>query len=263
MLASLDPLGWTEATQVVEGNEADDPLYEPVIKAVRDILNREEVLYVGDCKMAAIATRAGIEHASDYYLMPLPATIVVSPEVLDTYLKPVWDQVQVLEPICRYNDFGSLVEIAEGFELTETVTGQTDDETISWSERRLIIRSIKYAEAQERALNKRLKKAKKAIADRSRSRSGYKCITTLDLFWPAVDDILKRYNVSGLLEIDAQESVIKRHRRRYRDKPARVEIQQVLDVQVIDNELALFTTVNRLGWRVYATNVTKEKLPER
>ena len=259
MLASLYPLGLPLATQVVEGNEADDPLYEPVIKAVRDILNQEEVLYVGDCKMAAIATRAGIEHASDYYLMPLPATIV-PPEVLDTYLKPVWDQVQVLEPICRYNDFGSLVEIAEGFELTETVTGQTDDETISWSERRLIIRSIKYAEAQERALNKRLKKAKKAIAFLPRSRSGYKCITTLDLFWPAVDDILKRYNVSGLLKIDAQESVIKRNRRRYRDKPARVEIQQVLDVQVIDNELALFTTVNRLGWRVYATNAPKEKL---
>lgn len=31
MLATLDPLGWTEATQVVEGNKADDPLYEPII----------------------------------------------------------------------------------------------------------------------------------------------------------------------------------------------------------------------------------------
>jgi transposase len=170
MLASLDPLGLPLATQIVEGNEADDPLYEPVIKQVRSILNTDGVLYVGDCKMAARATRAEIEHAADYYLMPLPATIV-PPEILDTYLKPVWDQTQVLESICRYSDNDELEEIAKGFELTETVTGQTDGETISWSERRLVIRSIKYAEAQEKALHKRLKKAKKAIAFLPRSAS--------------------------------------------------------------------------------------------
>lgn len=259
MLASLDPLGLPLATQVVEGNEADDPLYEPVIKQVRNILKQEGVLYVGDCKMAAITTRAGIETAKDYYLMPLPATII-PPEVLDTYLKPVCSPPQVLEPICRYNDNGELEEIAQGFELTEIVTGQTDGETISWSERRLVIRSIKHASAFDTALNKRLKKAKKAIASLTRSRSGYKCITTLDLFWPAVNDILKRYDVEGLLEIDAQESVIEHHRRRYRDKPARVEIQPVLDVQIQDNEVALKTAINRLGWRVYATNAPVEKL---
>jgi len=259
MLATLDPLGIPLATHVVEGNEADDPLYEPAIKQVRDTLNKEGVLYVGDCKMAASSIRAGIETVKDYYLMPLPATIIPT-EVLDTYLKPVWDKIEILEPICRYNDKGELFELAEGFELTETVTGETDGETISWEERRLVIRSIKHAEAQEKALNKRLKKAKTAIADLTRPRSGYKCITTFDLFWLAVDDILKQYLVSGLLEIDAQESVIERHRRRYRDKPARVEIQQVLDVQIQDNEVALKTAINRLGWRVYATNAPIEKL---
>lgn len=85
ILASLYPFGLPLATQVVEGKEADDPLYEPAIKQVREILNQESVLYVGDCKIAASTTRAGIEHTSDYYLMPLPATIV-PPEVLDTYL---------------------------------------------------------------------------------------------------------------------------------------------------------------------------------
>lgn len=41
---------------------------------------------------------------------------------------------------------------------------------------------------------------------------------------------------------------------------ARVEIQQVLDVQIQDNEAALITAINRLGWRVYATNAPIEKL---
>jgi len=259
MLATLDPLGLPLTAQVVEGNEADDPLYEPAIKQVRDTLNKEGVLYVGDCFISASTIRAGIEKAKDYYLMPLPATIIPT-EVLDTYLKQGRDNNEVLEPICRYNDKGELEEIAQGSELIETVTGETDGETISWEERRLVIHSIRHASAQEKALNKRLKKAKKAIADLTRPLRYYKCITTLDEWRPAVDDILKHYKIEGLLEIDAQESIIKHHRRGYRGKPARVEIQQVLDVQVQDNEVALKTAINRLGWRVYATNAPIEKL---
>lgn len=259
MLASLDPLGLPLATQCVSGNEADDPLYEPAIKQVRSILNQEGVLYVGDCKMAASTIRAGIEKAKDYYLMPLPATII-SANVLDNYLKLVWEQTQAIEPIYRCNNNGEPILIAEGFELTETVTGQTEDKTICWSERRLVIRSIKHAEAQEKALNKRLKKAKTAIVNLTRPQRSYKCITTLDSFWSAVNDILKHYDVEGLLEMNAQELVIEHHRRRYRDKPARIEIQQVLDVHVQENEEARKIAINRLGWRVYATNTPVEQL---
>ena len=258
-LASLDPLGLPLATQVVEGNEADDPLYEPAIKQVREILNQEGVLYVGDCKMAASTTRAGIEQASDYYLMPLPATIVPS-EVLDTYLKTLDSPTKVIEPIYRIDDNGGVEEIAQGFEINEMITANTDDETISWSERRLVIRSIHYAQAQEKSLNKRLKKAKTVIYDLTRPRSGYKCITRLDSFLSTVNDILKQYNVEGLLKIEAFESTIEQPRRRYRDKPARVEIKPVLEVQVQDNELAIKTAIKRLGWRVYATNAPLEKL---
>lgn len=132
MLASLDPLGWTDATFVINGNEADDPLYEPAIKQVRSILNQEGVLYVGDCKMGASSIRASIEKANDYYLMPLPATIA-SAEVLDAYLTPVGSPSPTIEPIYRMNDNGEVEEIAKGFEITEIVTGEVDGETISWT----------------------------------------------------------------------------------------------------------------------------------
>ena len=161
-MASLDPLGWTEATQVVAGNEADDPLYGPAIEPVRSTLNQEGVLYIGDCKMAAIGTRAGIQDANDYDLMPLPATII-TPQVLDRYLNAV-DQRKI-EPIYRFD--GDADEIAKGFEIIETVTGPIDGKTISWNERRLVIRSISYAKAPEKSLNKRL--AKTAIAALTRA----------------------------------------------------------------------------------------------
>lgn len=255
MLASLDPLGLPLATQVVAGNEADDPLYVPAIEQVRSTLNQEGILYVGDCKMAAIRTRAGIQYANDYYLMPLPATII-TPKVLDSYLNAV-DQRNI-EPIYRFD--GDAQEIAKGFEIIETVTGQIDDKTISWNERRLVIRSINYAKAQEKSLNKRLEKAKTSIATLTHARSGYKCLTTLKSFWPAVNDILKQNNVEGLLEIDAVETTIEKHRRRYRDKPARIETKQVLDINIQDNQEAIESAIKRLGWRVYATNTLTEKL---
>lgn len=259
MLSSLDPLGLPLATQVVSGNEADDPLYEPALEQVRTILNQEGVLYVGDCKMAASGIRAAVEHANDYYLMPLPATMI-TPAVLDSYLQTVGSPNQTIEPIYRFERDGDVLEIAQGFEIIEIVTGQVDDKTISWQERRLVIRSINYAQAQEKSLNKRLKKAKQEIANLTRPLRYYKCITTLDLFWPEINDILKQNNVEGLLEIDAVESTLEQHRRGYRGKPARVETKQVLDVHVQDNEASLDEAIKRLGWRVYATNAPSEGL---
>ena len=72
MQAVLDPLGMPLATDVVSGECADDPLYVPCIARVQQSLGRCGLLFVGDCKMAAHATRAFIALAGDYYLCPLP-----------------------------------------------------------------------------------------------------------------------------------------------------------------------------------------------
>lgn len=57
MLSTLDPLGMPIATEVLPGNKADDPLYIPAIERVRSTLNHSGLLYIGDCKMAALSTR--------------------------------------------------------------------------------------------------------------------------------------------------------------------------------------------------------------
>lgn len=259
MLASLDPLGLPLASQVVAGNEADDPLYEPAIEQVRTTLNQQGVLYVGDSKMAASKIRVAIKRANDFYLMPLPATIITA-EILESYLQTIDSDNKTIEPIYRFNDNGQAKEIAQGFEIIDLMSSKVGNETISWSERRLVIRSISYAKAQEKSLNKRLKKAKKEMAGLTRRRSGYKCITTLESFWPAVDNILRCNNVKGLLEINAIESIIEQHRRGYRGKPARVETTPVLEVTVQDNTTAICAAIKRLGWRVDATNAPSERL---
>src|SRR2546421_4012796 len=65
MLSALDPLGLPMATQVVSGERADDLLYIPAIEQVSQSLHAHGVLYVGDCKMAALETRAFVQARQD------------------------------------------------------------------------------------------------------------------------------------------------------------------------------------------------------
>src|SRR5262249_27668295 len=55
--AALDPLGLPLATACLKGNTADDPTYVPALKAVQQSLGPGDRLNIGDCKMAALATR--------------------------------------------------------------------------------------------------------------------------------------------------------------------------------------------------------------
>src|SRR5215213_2703856 len=96
--AVLDPLGMPLATAVVPGNTADDPLYVPAVAAVRQSLGVGGRTYVGDCKMAALATRAFVAQGNDFYLCPLPLTQVSRAE-RNELLQPVWDGAVTLQQV--------------------------------------------------------------------------------------------------------------------------------------------------------------------
>src|SRR5882762_7663588 len=89
-MAVLDPLGLPLTTTIVAGNTADDPLYLPEIAKVRKIAQITGLTYIGDCKMAAIGTRADLVAQGDHYLCPLSAKQVPAAE-LDRWLAPVLD----------------------------------------------------------------------------------------------------------------------------------------------------------------------------
>ena len=90
MLSVLDPLGLPVATDIVPGQRADDPLYLPAITRVRESVGRRGLLYVGDCKMGALETRA---FAPGWGATPTCVRWRRSScrlRVLEGYLGPVW-----------------------------------------------------------------------------------------------------------------------------------------------------------------------------
>src|SRR2546428_358101 len=126
MLASLDPLGMPLASEVLSGEHADDPLYLPLIARVQACLGRHGLLYVGDCKMGAMQTRARLQASQDYYLCPLSA-LVMPPEQVTQALAAAQASREPLHAVERPQADGSPERIAEGYEqavkLTAVVEG--------------------------------------------------------------------------------------------------------------------------------------------
>ena len=121
MMGSLDPLGMPLATDVLSGERADDGLYLPIIERIRSGLHTPGLLFVGDCKMSALETRAYLARHQDLYLSPLPLTGATA-EAMDAWITAGVTQGEAgeLERIWRTNDRGHEVLAAEGYEFERT-----------------------------------------------------------------------------------------------------------------------------------------------
>jgi transposase len=62
------------STDVVSGERADDGFYLPIIKRIRNGLRTPRLVFVGDCKMRALETRAYLAQHQEWSLSPLPLT---------------------------------------------------------------------------------------------------------------------------------------------------------------------------------------------
>lgn len=253
MLATLDPLGMPLVTQVISGEKADDPLYIPAIDEVRASLNRQGLLYVGDCKVMALATRAHLACGSDYYLGPMALTQVPQ-ATIETYLQPVWEGKQALTPIYREDLVKKSVKIAEGFERLEQLTATVEDHTFTWTERRLVVHSLQHAAAATAALHKRLAHAEAAITALNTPKQGKTPFADVATLQKATEALAKRHNVAGLLTLTYTKTVQERHVRKYGDRPAETRTESTVQVTVRPDSAAIQAVERSLGWRVYATN---------
>ena len=253
MQAVLDPLGMPLATDAVSGERADDPLYMPCIARVQASLGRHGLLYVGDCKMASRETRARIAAAGDFYLCPLPQVQLAAGE-FDAALAAVCNGAHALSAVVREGPQGQPELIAQGYEYPVAMSQQGDGQVESWSERRLVVRSVRQAHAAEAALRARVAKAIAQIEALNQRGRGKKRCETVAALRQAVVAIVQRYGVEDLIGFRLTQHDTPRAVRAYRGQPARVNHDRHATVEVRVDEGALEATIGRLGWRVYGTN---------
>jgi transposase len=259
MLATLDPLGLPLATDVLAGQHADDPLYLPAIARVRASLPQRGLLYVGDCKMSALETRAGVQAGRDFYLCPLTA-VQVPPALLSHYLREARANGPVL-PVERTRADGGVEVIADAYERAETMTAVVNTWSYTWVERRVLVRSYAQARTAETALRSRLAQAQAALSELLVRRPGKARIDDTTTAQQVVATILARFEVAELLHVTLTEQITQRRVRAYRERPAGMREQRTLTLTHAVDEVALEAAIQRLGWRVYATNQPSEQLP--
>lgn len=252
-ISVLDPLGLPLTTTVLSGEVADDPLYIPEIKRVQQSLPCQGMTYIGDCKMAAVQTRAFVVKSKNYYLCPLLALQLSNAE-LTQLLKPVWTSDQALTPVYRDKTEGEAELIAEGFEYTVELNSEFDGKIIKWQERRLVIRSEQYAKSQARALAERVKKACLDIKHLNRHAQGKKRFNDEADLQQAVDKIFSQYQVAGLIQLSYNCVITEKPLRRYGTRDASTKVERNITVIASRDEDALAAAQRALGWRVYVTN---------
>jgi transposase len=249
----LDPLGMPLVTAVVPGNSTDDPLYVPAIAAVQRSLGQGGRTHVGDCKMAALATRAFVAAGQDFYLCPLSESQLSRAERREL-LRPAFAGAQALGQVWRPTGDGRPDElVAEGFWVDVALTALVGDRQVRWTERRFLVRSLAYAQAQQAALDRRLEKAIKALRELVVRKQGKKRLFHAELM-AAAQAIAQREGVEGLLSYAAEARMTTRQVRAYRGRPARQEKDVLFEIDVRREEARIEEKKREMGWQVYATN---------
>lgn len=250
MLADLDPLGMPIATQVVSGETADDGLYIPMFDQARQTLQTIGLLWVGDCKMSAQATRAYIHQQQHYYLTPL-ARVGNVPELSEQWLAEARAENAPLLQVSVSDPNGQQRVIASGYESCRRQSVTDADGTIQeWLERVLLIHSPNYEQQQQRGLDQRLQTATtKLQALTPFTGRGKRQIQELEVLQHKAQAILNSHRVEGLLAYT------------YEYHPATKTVKQRYQITAVTlNTDTIEQLKLTFGWRVYATNAPTEQL---
>jgi transposase len=256
VLGTLDPVGVPLATAAVSGEQADDPQYVPAWQRLVAVIGHADFLTVGDCKLASLSNRAQIHDGGGFYLAPLPLTGNTPAELEAWVLKPP----SAPRPIRLPGQARREPPVGQGFEVKVECVWQNPDmsETVTWTERRLILQSAAHAQRQQAGLQDRLTKAETAL------RALKPASEQADLEKRA-QVILTRYDVADYLDVRYTEHVERQTRyvgggRPGPHRPTRTTETHTWTVNP-KRQRAAINRFNRLaGWRVYVTNTPTRRL---
>jgi len=261
MAAAAQPTSHMLACDIVPGQSADDPLYLPLIRRVRQQLRQHGLLYAGDCKMSALATRAELVAEKDYYLMPLPRTGDNAHEI-EAWIDEAVAGKQPLQNLTRVNEKGKKVVFAGAYERQRSQSSTVGEREVAWTERVQVIRSLELAKRQAKQLDERLREAEAVLRVLTPPVGrGHKQYREEEALRAAVAAIEDEHRVAGLLtvawQLEAQRQ--SRYRGRGRGGPGRptyttTKVRYVI-TEVQGNEVAIEEAKARQGWRVQVTNL--------
>jgi transposase len=266
MMGSLDPLGMPLATDVLSGERADDGLYLPIIERIRTGLQTPGLLFVGDCKMSALDTRAYLVGHQDWYLSPLPLTGATA-GAMDAWITVgvTKGEAGELTQIWRPNDRGHEVLAAEGYEFERTCRAPGSVE--EWRERVLVVRSPIHATQQAAGLEKRLSHAETQLTALTPPRGrGKRQITDEATLVEAIARVLIAHRVEGLLSVVWEKQVeqttqyVGRGRGSVHREKRVIQKTRYHITHIARQADTIAAHSQRFGWKAFVTNAGHRRL---
>jgi transposase len=269
MAAVAEPTGLFLAGDVHPGNAADDPLYLPLYRRVRTLLDQTGLLYSGDCKMAALETRGEIAANQDFYLTRLPLTGTVAAQFSGWVEDAVaGERAAKLIEIRSGEDQDQESElIGRGYEFERPQTAMVGPVEHTWTERVQVIRSEAAAQSQAATLERRLKKTEAAVRGLTPPPGpGRTQFTTGWELERAITAVLAEQDATGLLTVTWERQETRREhyvgpgrggprRRKTTETTIRYQI-----TSVTRDETAIEPLVARMGWQAQVTNLAASRL---
>ena len=261
MAAAAEPSGHLIASDFYPGQTADDPLYLPMTRRVRILLGRIGLLYVGDCKMAALATRAELVAEGDYYLTTLPMTGDTQNQ-FEGWLDQLVSGKAKTQELWEDQEF-----LGHGWEFTRVLHAKVADKPITWKERVQLLRSPALTQRKQHNLEERLQRAEQAVrALTPPVGPGKKQCREGSALRAAISAILERCDVTGLLTVSWQRQANQETKyvgpgRGSAKRAISTEVRVRYQIVQVRREAAAITAQRqRLGWRVQVTNSPKKQL---
>jgi len=237
------------ATDVVSGARADAPLSVPCIARVQARVGRCGLLSVGDGKRASRATRAFLAAPGDFSLCPRPQAQLAAGELAEA-LEAGWRGERPRIPVFRERPDGTSALIAEGSESPVPMRQAVGGAGQSGTERRLLGRSVRQAQAAAAALRARVAKAMAQMEALNQRGRGQKRVEAVSACRQAVVAIGQRDGVENCVGFRLTPPATPRPGRTDRGRPARIAAERQATVEVCGDEGAVEVAVQRLGWRV-------------
>jgi len=193
LMAAATGDGQYLAGQFHAGQRADDPLYLPLLQQLLSLGLPLGMLLIGDSKMGSLEVRRFIAKHQYYYYMPLSHAAIAKAKWMKLVEAAIAGQLPGLAPVWREDTL-----LGYGYEVTRTIASGG----ATWVERVQIIRSLSHAEAEQKALARRLDIACQSIrALTPAAKQGVTSYTEAAPLQAQVTEIIERLKLQGLVEV--------------------------------------------------------------
>ncbi len=155
--------------------------------------SKDHRLYAGDCKMAALPTRAELVAHGDSDLVPLPRTGETAAQ-FESWVSAIVDSTQEATLVW---DRGQL--LGAGYEFERALSATVDGQPVHWTERVQVVRSRALAQRQEATLERQLRAAEAELQALTPAPGrGKRQIREEATLQAAIAQVLARHEVGGL-----------------------------------------------------------------